>query len=148
MHAARAGTLTIHQLSEEDRCWVVAQLTARGETTDDIRHRLKCGVRLIKYIRAKPLTQMIERWLIADAEAGAHRSRVEVLEHYCATTLTECEQGTARVKTQLSDLVAQNQVWRQRFAQESQRVTLYRKYLGAPPRPNRVRQTPDQLALF
>lgn len=44
-------------LCEPDRCWTVAGLGRAGLTAEDIADRLKCSLRLVRTIRAMPLTR-------------------------------------------------------------------------------------------
>jgi hypothetical protein len=45
-------------LPAPDRCWVVAGLTLAGLTAKDIAERLGCSLRLVRSIRAEPMTQV------------------------------------------------------------------------------------------
>lgn len=45
-------------LSEPDRCWLVAGLTLAGITAQDIADRLSCSLRLVRTIRADHMTQV------------------------------------------------------------------------------------------
>lgn len=51
--AARAGRLWLSDLTADERRYVVAALTAKGETADLIAHRLHCKKRVIQRIRAE-----------------------------------------------------------------------------------------------
>ncbi len=55
-------------LSEPDRCWLVAGLTLAGITAQDIADRLSCSLRLVRTIRAEHMTQVC--LLAQDREAA------------------------------------------------------------------------------
>ncbi|QNL30196.1 HNH endonuclease [Gordonia phage Mariokart] len=57
--AARAGRLTMSELSAPDRAWVVAHLTAEGMTAAEIADRMGCSLRLVKTVRADPATAVV-----------------------------------------------------------------------------------------
>lgn len=46
------------ELSRPDRCWLVAGLTLAGVTAQDIADRTNCSLRLVRAIRAEPMTQV------------------------------------------------------------------------------------------
>lgn len=54
--AAKAGRLTMADLAAPDRAWVVAHLTAEGMTAAETADRLGCSLRLVKAVRAEPMT--------------------------------------------------------------------------------------------
>ncbi|TCN51812.1 hypothetical protein EV641_109203 [Rhodococcus sp. SMB37] len=76
--AAQAGQLHIRNLTAEDRSWVVAGLTARGVTAEDTATMLRCSLRLIKQIRAHPMT---------------------AVSHYAQTIAVEVETTVSKEKT-------------------------------------------------
>jgi len=53
-----AGARPDLRLTVADRCWVVAGLTLAGKTAEDIAERLGCSLRLVRTIRAEPMTQV------------------------------------------------------------------------------------------
>ncbi|MCM6774998.1 hypothetical protein NDR87_26495 [Nocardia sp. CDC159] len=149
--AALAGGVRLLELAHPDQCWLVAHLTAQGLTADEIATRVGCRVRKIRYLRADPLTIMTSRWIVADARAHAHADRIESLDRWCQSALSNCEQSTTRVRAQLVTAVDQIRNLRTRCHQEEHRTRTYRKYLGTNrPRPRLRRRPvdPDQLTLF
>lgn len=57
--AALAGTTrTMADLDPPDRCWVVAGLMLAGYTAEDISDRLSCSLRLVRTVRADPMTEV------------------------------------------------------------------------------------------
>lgn len=146
--AARAGSVRLLDLGHAEQCWLVAHLTAAGYTAEETAARCGCGLRKIRYLRADPLTIMISRWLVADANARALAERADTLDRWCQSAIAQCEQNAGRARAQLDAAVDQIRILRARCDEERRRAALYRKYLGAP-RSRRARPAPaDQLALF
>lgn len=52
------GSRRMSELTDADRCWVVAGLGAAGLTAEDIADRLHCSLRLVRSIRAETMTQV------------------------------------------------------------------------------------------
>lgn len=48
----------LSELSDADRAWLVAGLTLAGMTGVEIADRTGCSLRLVRSIRAEPITQM------------------------------------------------------------------------------------------
>lgn len=55
VHAKMGGCRAV-DLTGPDRAWVVAGLTAAGLTADEIADRLHCSLRLVRQIKAEPMT--------------------------------------------------------------------------------------------
>lgn len=68
-----AGRLRLGDLSREDACWAVADLTARGYTSDVIADFLGCTRRHVKRIRARVEVQV----MIAFASERVRRVEAE-----------------------------------------------------------------------
>ncbi|MGI5216286.1 hypothetical protein [Nocardia sp. CA-290969] len=149
--AARAGGVQLLQLDEDDQNWLVACLTVEGFTVEEIAARCGCRSRKIKYVRARPMTKMMTRYLVAQAQADEAAQRVEALDRWCELTVSQCEQGSQRARDQLDAAVDQIRALRARCREQQHRADTYRKYCGAPP-PRRSRPPAaapvDQLALF
>lgn len=64
-------------LDTPDRCWVVAGLTLAGLVAEDIKDRLSCSLRLVRAIRAEPMTQMC---LIYQREVDHFRNEMRLAE--------------------------------------------------------------------
>lgn len=105
--AAQAGQLSIHNLSAEDRSWVVAGLTARGVTAEDTATMLRCSLRLIKQIRANPMTAvaLYAQTIAVEVETTATRSKTAHRAHQYE--LEELRSTAARYKKQRDDLIDQ-----------------------------------------
>lgn len=71
--AAREGKLRATAMSGPDRCWVVAGLTAAGVTAEETARLLHCSLRLVRQIRAEPMTAVCTYAL--DIAAVLHRQR-------------------------------------------------------------------------
>lgn len=93
-----------HQMSEldtPDRCWLVAGLTLAGMTAEDIRDRLSCSLRLVRAIRAEPMTQLAVIYQ-REVEAFANEMRLAssaAAEHRRAMTEVVSERN--KLKEQL-----------------------------------------------
>jgi hypothetical protein len=148
--AARAGGVRLLDLDDTDRCWLVASLTVAGMTAEEIAARTGCRSRKVKYVRAEPMTQMMTRYLVAQAQADEAAQRVEALDRWCETTVAQCEQGSTRTRAQLDAAVDQIRALRDRCREQQHRAETYRKYCGAPPPRRRppAAVPVDQLALF
>lgn len=88
--AVIAGRVRLADMASEDACYVVAELSRRGESVQQIADRLGCTPRHAKRIRAQALTQALGQWAVADeaaevagrrlvAERRAHRLEVAAL---------------------------------------------------------------------
>ena len=74
------GRAWLDTLEDEDRAVVVATLSERGESVEQIADRLRCCTRVVKRLRAAPLTRTLVRAMRAEtaqaaAEAVSHQSR-------------------------------------------------------------------------
>lgn len=103
--AARNGRLHATQMTEPDRAYVIARLSDDGETAEQIADRLHCSVRLVKRIRAEPLTVTMQR---------AHHAEEALAD--ATTRLGKATRGkdahsraqaaeTARLRAQIDQLV-------------------------------------------
>lgn len=54
--SGRCGALDVRLLSGPDRAWVVAGLAADGVTAEETAALLSCSLRLVRQIRAEPMT--------------------------------------------------------------------------------------------
>ncbi|ADX31990.1 hypothetical protein TPA2_gp76 [Tsukamurella phage TPA2] len=60
---AMNGGRTMKDLAPPDRSWAVAGMTLKGLTADDIADRLGCSLRLVRSIRAEPMTVLATLYL-------------------------------------------------------------------------------------
>lgn len=60
---AMNGGRTMKDLAPPDRSWAVAGMTLKGLTADDIADRLGCSLRLVRSIRAEPMTVLAGLYL-------------------------------------------------------------------------------------
>lgn len=95
----------LNPLSSADRAWVVAGLTLAGKTADDIAERLGCSLRLVRSIRADPMTQIC---LFYQQESAAFsdelrltRSEATAMARELSATIAEL----TRTRTQLANLI-------------------------------------------
>jgi hypothetical protein len=94
------------KLSTSDRSWVVAGLTLAGKTAEDIAERLGCSLRLVRTIRADPMTQVC-LFYQREVETFEAEMRIAISERKnAALLLEETQQELTRVKTQLGNLIA------------------------------------------
>lgn len=94
------------KLGETDRAWLVAGLSVAGMTAERIAERLDCSVRLVKAIRAWPLTEMAAAaWTMSavlDGELHAERA-----EHaHTRQKLAEASRSLERLRMQMDQLLA------------------------------------------
>lgn len=75
--AALAGRIHVDQLTIAERGWLVAILTAKGITTDDIAAKLKCSRRLIQQIRCEAAAALTASLLKVQAEARQTAKRAQ-----------------------------------------------------------------------
>lgn len=73
------GRASLTTLEDADRCVVVATLSERGESVEQIADRLDCCTRVVKRLRAAPLTRTLVRAMRAEhaqqrAESKARRA--------------------------------------------------------------------------
>lgn len=94
------------KLSPADRAWVVAGLTLAGKTAEDIAERLGCSLRLIRTIRADPMTQVCVFYQ-REVETFESEMRIVISERRnVASELEETQRELIRVKAQLANLIA------------------------------------------
>lgn len=105
--AAQAGQLHIRNLTQEDRSWVVAGLTARGHTAEDTAHMLRCSLRLIKQIRAHPMTAVSLYAQTIAVEAETARLQAKTTKRAHAYELEDLRMTAERYKKQRDDLIDQ-----------------------------------------
>jgi hypothetical protein len=92
-------------LTAPDRAWVVAGLTLANLTAKDIAERLHCSLRLVRSIRAEPITQMA---VVMQTESRnfADELRLERSEHQVTRQqLAETQAERDRLKRQLDNLL-------------------------------------------
>jgi hypothetical protein len=96
-------------LSPADKCWVVAGLSRRNVTAEAIAELLNCSLRLVRTIRAEPMTQVCLFYMqeseAFDNELRLARSENSAVSHELAQTAAELK----RVKTQLANLLGPRQ---------------------------------------
>jgi hypothetical protein len=102
---AASGRYDIRDLTGPDRAWVVAGLCARGLTADESAKLLHCSLRLIRQIRAEPMTRVayyaIE--LAQQMEQREHDHQVELEE--AAMQVYHAERNASLRKRQRDDLI-------------------------------------------
>lgn len=82
------GRATLDTLEDDDRAVVVATLSERGESVEQIADRLRCCTRVVKRLRAAPLTRTLVRAMRAEA---AQRAAESVTHHSRAVSTSEAE---------------------------------------------------------
>lgn len=111
---ARLARLSVTALSGPDRAWVVAGLTAAGWTADAIAHQLRCSLRLVKQIRAEPMTIVAAYALRVRDQAHADAARARDAERRHAHALAGLRGELARMTNQRNQLIERRQAVRSR----------------------------------
>lgn len=75
-------------LSGPDRCWLVAGLTLARLTAEDIADRMRCSLRLVRTIRADPMTQVCLR-MQTETSAFSDEIRLARSEHRASVLALE-----------------------------------------------------------
>ncbi|MCV7187029.1 hypothetical protein H7I62_01840 [Mycolicibacterium thermoresistibile] len=93
------------ELADPDRCWLVAGLTLAGMTAQDIADRTGCSLRLIRAIRAEPMTQVC---VYAHQQVGALSDslRGEQIDHAATRLeLARARDEADRLRMQVDQLL-------------------------------------------
>ena len=105
--ALLAGTSrTMADLEGPDRCWAVAGLTLAGLTADDIADRMDCSLRLVRAVRAEPMTQVC---LTAQTDAEHFAEELRLARTELARSATAHHAAVAendRLRGQLDRMIA------------------------------------------
>lgn len=100
-----AGPRPELKLHPADRCWAVAGLTLAGRTAEDIAERIGRSLRLVRTIRAEPMTQLC-MFYMQESEAFASESRLARSEYQLlGETLNATEAELTRTKEKLRNLI-------------------------------------------
>lgn len=84
----RTRSLSMKDLCEEDRSWIVAALTVQGWTAVAIADRLRCSLRLVQTIKTEPMTLMARyAWEQAAALAKEQAERAGEQRSHAAQAL-------------------------------------------------------------
>lgn len=92
------GRASLTTLDDADRAVVVAELSERGESVEQIADRLGCCTRVVKRVRAQPLTRTLVRAMRAEAE----RQAAENITHHARTVGATEQAAQARRAEQLA----------------------------------------------
>jgi hypothetical protein len=93
------------KLSPPDRAWVVAGLTLAGKTAEDIAERLGVSLRLVRAIRADPMTQVC---MFYQQESAHFADELRLKQSEVTRAARENEEILAelgRTKLQLGNLI-------------------------------------------
>lgn len=118
------GRAALDTLEDADRCVVVATLSERGESVEQIADRLDCCTRVVKRLRAAPLTRTLVRAMRAEtarekAESKARRASAadQGVAAEQARRITQLSgqvdalvESTRRLRAQLAEETAKPQV--------------------------------------
>lgn len=102
---AGGGRHRMADLDTPDRCWLVAGLTLAGMTAEDIRDRLGCSLRLVRAIRAEPMTQLC---LIYQREVATFANEMRLAQsaaHEHVRALREVVSDRNKLKEQLDRVI-------------------------------------------
>lgn len=94
------GGKPMRDLLLADRCWVVASLTHAGCTADYIRQRMDCSLRLVRTVRAEPMTAVCLMYL-TEAAVFADELRLSRQDR------RSIEENTVAMEAKLSRVTAE-----------------------------------------
>ena len=98
--------VTMRDLDAPDRCWAVAGLTRAGLTADEMADRLCCSLRLVRTVRADPMTELC---LLAQAEADHFSGELRLIRSELSGKRRDLDAAVAendRLRTQIARMVA------------------------------------------
>lgn len=98
--ACRAGGRSMADLDTPDRCWAVAGMTRAGLTAETIADLLDCSLRLVKSVRAEPMTAVC---LLLMDETAAFEAETRLLRSELRATTRD----VAALTSTAADLRAQ-----------------------------------------
>lgn len=102
--AVEAGRARLTNLDHADRAVTVATLTHRGRSVADIAEQLDCCTRVVKRIRAEPLTAALAPLLDAEQRADQAERHAHHQTAVYARTTVELEADRDRYRRQARDL--------------------------------------------
>lgn len=112
------GRATLDTLADEDRCVVVATLSERGESVEQIADRLRCCTRVVKRLRAAPLTRTLVRAMRAEQAQAAAESRARRTAGVDSTLAAEQARRIRQLDAQVDTLVESTRRLRAELAVE------------------------------
>lgn len=101
----RVCKVDITILSGPDRAWVVAGLTALGWTAEDTATQLQCSLRLIRQIRAEPMTIVATYALSLRDQVITADVHIANVERRCFNTTQGLRQEVTRMTKQRDKLL-------------------------------------------
>lgn len=140
--AAMNGRVRGADLPDETRAWLVATLTARGDTTDTIAAWLRCSRRTVQTVRLEPVAVLTTR-LIA-AEKAAEKALARTKATATVPGLTDLVRERDRLRDQRGQLIDQLAAARNAITECPPQIVIL-KPLGRARRP---RPTDTTLPLF
>lgn len=99
------GRASLTTLEDADRCVVVATLSERGESVEQIADRLDCCTRVVKRVRAAPLTRTLVRAMRAEQAQERAESRARRAAGADATVAAEQDRRITQLTGQVDALV-------------------------------------------
>lgn len=112
------GRASLDTLTDADRCVVVAELSERGESVDQIADRLRCCTRVVKRLRADPLTRTLVRAMRAEAAHAAAESKARRAAGADSTVAAEQARRIGQLTAQVDTLVESTRRLRAQLAAE------------------------------
>lgn len=109
VEAAIAGRVRYQDLAPHEKPWLIAQLTAAGNTTDTIAAWLHCSRRTVQTARSEPVGVLTAQLLAAErAQAEAeHHARAARISPAAITDLVREVERLKGVRGQLIDQLAE-----------------------------------------
>ncbi len=112
------GRATLETRADEDRAVVVATLSERGESVEQIADRLSCCTRVVKRLRAAPLTRTLVRAMRAEQAQAAAESKARRTAGADSVVAAEQARRISQLDAQVDTLVESTRRLRAELAAE------------------------------
>ena len=102
---SRTTAARMSELGAPDRCWVVAGLTLAGLTAEDIADRLSCSLRLVRSLRAEPMTAVCSRMQTESSHFADELRLARSEQRHSALLLAAAELEVTRLRAQVGRMI-------------------------------------------
>lgn len=125
------GTRRMSDLSAADRAWLVAGLTRAGVTAESIADRMSCSLRLVRTIKADPMTALATM-MQAESDNFANEMRLLRSEHSRALAAADAAQAELEsARRQIARLTTAAAARRATHCTAGHALTLYNTYVAS-----------------